>query len=124
MIPVTSNMLSSLVTTRMPSGGLVRSSFNSFMIRRNTAGVTDWITCQLCCIWDPQGLTMTVVVGVFVEVGLETIQGPFSTGHVTSANPIYSGESHGIYLLAELLKPWSSLPQKTQCSRTYGVQIF
>lgn len=37
-IPVTSNMLSSLTTTRIPSGGFVRSSFSSRIKRRRTAG--------------------------------------------------------------------------------------
>lgn len=42
MIPVTSSMLSSLLTTRIPSGGLVWSSPSSRMMRRMTAGVTDY----------------------------------------------------------------------------------
>lgn len=42
MIPVTSSMLSSFVTTRIPSGGLVLSALSSFISRRNTAGVTDF----------------------------------------------------------------------------------
>lgn len=40
MIPVTSSILSSFVTTRIPSGGFVLSSLSSFISRRNTAGVT------------------------------------------------------------------------------------
>ena len=42
IIPVTSSMLSSFVTTRIPSGGFVLSSLSSFISRRNTAGVTDY----------------------------------------------------------------------------------
>ena len=41
-MPVTSNILSSLTTTRMPSGGLVRSSLSSRIRRRRTAGETDY----------------------------------------------------------------------------------
>ena len=40
MIPVTSSILSSFVTTRIPSSGFVLSSLSSFISRRNTAGVT------------------------------------------------------------------------------------
>lgn len=42
MMPVRSSMLSSFTTTRMPSGGSVRSWFNSRMSRRMTRGDTDW----------------------------------------------------------------------------------
>jgi len=44
MIPVTSSMLSSLVTTRMPSGGEFLSSTSSRIKRRITAGVTTVLT--------------------------------------------------------------------------------
>ena len=40
IIPVTSSILSSFVTTRIPSGGFVLSSLSSFISLRNTAGVT------------------------------------------------------------------------------------
>ena len=42
IIPVTSSISSSLVWTRMPSGGLFSSSLSSRMTRRNTAGETLW----------------------------------------------------------------------------------
>ena len=42
IMPVTSSILSSLVTTRIPSDGLFWSSANSRISRRITAGVTDY----------------------------------------------------------------------------------